>query len=324
MTIEKKIIIAGQKAEEAIELLCTPIIMGSGDFLRKDNLACAGPILDEFIIAGGNTFDTARHYRYSEEALGIWIAERGNRDQINILTKCCHPVRGALEITRVTPEAIEVDLQESLRLLKTDHVEMLALHRDDETKEVGPLMEKLNEIVVSGRAYSIGVSNWQLPRIIEAQNYCRQNRLIPLTFQSPNFSLAKVNIPRWPDCVSADKAMIQWHEETKLPLLSWSSQAGGLFSGRFSPENREDAEMVAVYYNEENWKRYARAKELAEVKGCTPIQLSLAYVLNQPFPTGAIIGSENQIELDFSLEAAKIRLTSQEIAYLDLKTNSFS
>lgn len=77
--------------------------------------------------------------------------------------------------------------------------------------------------------------------------------------------------------------------------------------------------MVEVYYSESNWERYKRAKELAQKKGCTPIQISLAYVLSQSFPTAAVIGPENQAELKSSVAAANIQLSKEEIAWLDLK-----
>lgn len=316
--------IEGYKNNQNITISCSDIIMGSGDFLRVDNLNFAGPILDEFISLGGNTFDTARHYRHSETALGVWMKERNNRESINILTKCCHPVRGALDVPRVNPDAIEEDLHESLRLLQTDHVEFLALHRDDETQPVGPIMEKLHEVVEAGLVYATGLSNWSLSRIKEAMQYCEDHELHQISFNSPNLSLPKVNIPRWPDCVSVNDEMLDWHKKSQLPLLSWSSQAGGLFSGRFSPEIRDDEEMVAVYYSDENWERYERTKELATKKAVSPIQISLAYVLNQEFPTCAVIGSENRKEMESSIEAAGIKLSEDEINYLDLKIANYT
>lgn len=75
-----------------------------------------------------------------------------------------------------------------------------------------------------------------------------------------------MNRPRWENCVSASEEMIRWHEATNLPLFSWSSQAGGFFSGRFSEEDTRDTEMVEVYYSEANWERYSRAKQLANQK----------------------------------------------------------
>ena len=311
--------VKGHKDGKEIQIKCSQLVLGASDFLRIDNMDFAAPVLNKFIELGGNTFDTARQYRHSEKALAEWIEMRNIRDDIVILTKGCHPTREEPKKARVTPQVITEDLLVSLETLKTDHVELYALHRDDESVPVGPIMEILNEHIHSGKIYAIGASNWELPRIIEANKYAEEHGLIGFTFNSPNLSLAKCRKPRWEGCVSADSAMISWHEKTKLPLFSWSAQAGGFFSGRFTRENKDDQEMVDVFYNDDNWERYDRAVKMAEDKGLTPIQTALAYVLNQKFPTTAVIGPENITELISSYNGSKLSLTAKEVDWLDLK-----
>jgi aryl-alcohol dehydrogenase-like predicted oxidoreductase len=101
--------------------------------------------------------------------------------------------------------------------------------------------------------------------------------------------------------------------------LSWSSQAGGFFTGRFSPEIKEDKDMVRVYYSDLNWERYNRAQKLASKKGCNPIQIALAYVLNQKFPTAGIIGPRTVDELRSSYQALQIKLSQDEVSWLHLE-----
>ncbi len=91
-----------------------------------------------------------------------------------------------------------------------------------------------------------------------------------------------------------------------MPLFSWSSQARGFFTGRFTPEDRSNEDLVRVFYNDENWERYRRAEQLAKEKGVETIQISLAYVLNQSFPAAAIIGPQNHKEMVSCREAANI------------------
>lgn len=67
------------------------------------------------------------------------------------------------------------------------------------------------------------------------------------------------------------------------------SQARGFFTGRFTRDNLENEDLVRVFYNDENWERYDRAEKLAKEKQCSLIEVALAYVLNQSFPSGAII-----------------------------------
>lgn len=311
--------VKGHKEGQEIEIKVSSLLMGSGDFLRIDNMEFAAPVLDKFIELGGNTFDTARHYRHSEKAIRAWMDERNNRDNIVIFTKGCHPVREFPDTPRVNPQGILEDVATSLEMLGTDHVEMFALHRDDVTQAVGPIMETLDKLVKEGKIYAIGVSNWELDRIIEANEYAEAHGLTKFTFNSPNLSLAKTLKPRWPGCVSANEEMIKWHEDNNMAMISWSSQAGGFFSGRFTPEYLEDQEMVDVFYCDENWERVKRAKKMAEEKGVTPIQVALSYVVNQKFPTGAAIGPERMEELLSSYEGSNIVLTEKEVNWLDLK-----
>jgi aryl-alcohol dehydrogenase-like predicted oxidoreductase len=293
------------------------LIMGTGDLRVMDEPK--RQMFDAYIAAGGNAFDTAHQYRGKEKILGDWIAEKKVRDRVVILCKGAHHDDGSPG-PRVNPGAIRKDLSESLERLGTDYIDLYMLHRDDPTVEVGPIIEELNEQLAAGKIRAIGASNWAYRRVQEANEYAEARGLTGFAFSSTNLSLAKANEPRWEGCISADRPTVDWHARTQIPLLSWSAQAGGFFSGHFTPDNRSDSEMVRVYYSEENWERYRRAMELAERMGVPPIRISLAYVLYQAFPTGAIIGPRNPAELEDSVKAMNLRLTQQEVDWLDLRT----
>ncbi|CEI80411.1 General stress protein 69 [Oceanobacillus oncorhynchi] len=313
----KYITLKGIKDNKYIEKKCSRLIMGSGQFYQYESEEDNFKILDNFIEMGGNMFDTGHQYFNSEVTLGKWIKERGNREKIYILTKGAHPDDGEPG-KRVNPASITKDVLESLERLNIGYIDFYALHRDDPSKEVGPIIEVLNEHLAAGRIHAIGASNWTYERIQEANEYASKHGLIGFTFNSPSLSLAKCNEVPWPDSIVADQEMIDWHKGNQLPLLSWSSQAMGFFSGKFSPEDRSNEELVRVYYNDENWKKYEIAKEIGSQKNMSAIQISLAYVLNQSFPTAAIIGPMEVSELASSLEGSKIRLTADEIKWLDL------
>lgn len=293
------------------------LIMGTGDLRVLDESKRI--MLDAYLAAGGNAFDTAHQYRGKEKILGDWIAEKNIREQVVILCKGAHHDDGSPG-PRVNPAAIRQDLAESLERLGTSYIDLYMLHRDDPGVPVGPIIEELNAQLAAGNVRAIGASNWEYARIEAANEYAARHGLQGFQFSSTNLSLAKANEPRWEGCVSADEATISWHTRTQLPLLSWSAQAGGFFSGRFSPEDRTDPEMARVYYSEGNWERYRRVIKLAEQMQVPPIQLSLAYVLYQAFPTGAIIGPRNPQELNESAMAMQLQLTQQQVDWLDLRT----
>ncbi|WP_136605709.1 aldo/keto reductase [Paenibacillus dokdonensis] len=295
-------------------LSLSQLMIGTGDLKKWGSC----DMLDQFVAAGGTTIDTAHQYREAETILGKWMGKRGNRDQLVIMSKGAHHDDGSPG-PRVNPGAIRKDLMESLERLGTDRIDLYALHRDDPSAEVGPIIEELNRHLEDGRVLAIGASNWTHQRIQEANDYAGRHGLKGFMFDSVNLSLAIAKEPRWEGCVSADGAACEWHTHNQMPLLAWSAQAGGFFSGNFSPDNLSNEEMVRVYYSDENWERYQRAVQLAQEKGVTAIQIALSFVLNRPFPTAAIIGPRSEKELSDSVKAMDIELTPEQLAWLNLE-----
>lgn len=295
---------------------CAQLILGT-DYFKPELLDTVGVILDAYMSIGGNAIDTAHNYGggKSEETIGLWMESRGNREDVVVLTKGAHHNASG---PRVNKQAIDEELAISLKRLRTDYVDLYALHRDDPNVPVGPIVEALNEHIAAGRIRAIGVSNWTHRRIQEANDYAAAHGLVGFSFSSPNLSLAKPNEPFWAGCVSADAEACAWHKENQFPLLSWSSQARGFFTGLFTPDKRDNADLVRVFYSDANWERYRRAEELAKERGVSTIQIALAYVLNQPFPTCALIGPKNVAELESCRDAARIKLSESELAWLDL------
>src|SRR5204862_2193539 len=108
---------------------------------------------------------------------------------------------------------------------------------------------------------------------------------------SNNFSLARMVSPVWDGCIAASDAESRaWLTENQMAIMPWSSQARGFFTGRAHPDNRSDEELVRCWYSEDNFRRLERVNELAQKRGVLPINIALAYVLCQPFPTFPLIG----------------------------------
>jgi aryl-alcohol dehydrogenase-like predicted oxidoreductase len=277
-------------------------------------------MLDAFLAAGGNMVDTAHTYGggRSEQTLGRWLQERANRRQVLILGKGAHPQPGKPH--RVTPEDIDSDISESLQRLQTPYIDLYLLHRDDPAVPVGPIVECLNRQIDAGRLRAIGGSNWTSQRIDAANEYAAAHQLRGFTASSPNLSLAVASEPIWPDCVTVDTQELAWYRQRQFPLLSWSSQARGFFSGRFSPEQREiDPDVTRALYSDDNWERLRRARELAEKKATTPTRVALAWVLRQPLPTFPLIGPLKREELQDSLAALEVALSPEEAQWLFLE-----
>lgn len=274
-------------------------------------------MLDAFFAVGGNMVDTAHAYGggRSERTLGRWLQEHGNRAEVLILDKGVHPQPG--QPHRVTPEAIDADIAESLDRLQTSYIDLYLLHRDDPSVPVGPIVECLNRHIDAGRLRAIGGSNWNSQRLEEANSYADGHHLRPFTASSPNLSLAVAGEPLWPDCVTVDAQELSWYRERQFPLLAWSSQARGFFSGRFSPDQRDiDPDVTRVFYSDDNWERLRRAQELASRKDTTPTRIALAWVIRQSLPTFALIGPLTPAELKDSLAALAVLLSAADLRWL--------
>ncbi|HKG25549.1 MAG TPA: aldo/keto reductase [Thermomicrobiales bacterium] len=288
-------------------------------------------LLDGVFAQGCTTFDTAHHYGQgeSERALGAWIASRGVRDQVVILTKGAHHNK---DRRRVTPFDITSDLHDSLARLKTDFVDLYLLHRDDPAVPVSEIVEVLNAHHRAGKIGALGGSNWSVARIQEANAYARANGLQPFVASSPNFSLAVQTRSPWENCISISgptaKAERDWYAVTKMPLFTWSSLAGGFFSGRFTRDNLgqfttyDDVMCVDVYCTEDNFRRLDRVQTLAGERGATVPQIATAYVLSQPLNIFAIVGCQTTAEFASNVEAVDLELTPEELAWLDLRSES--
>jgi len=291
-------------------------------------------LLDEVFELGCTAFDTAHVYGNGdcERTFGRWLRERGVREEVVILGKGAHP-DGAR--ARVTPEDITRDLEESLERLETDTIDLYLLHRDDPSVPVGPIVETLNEHRAAGRIRAFGGSNWTHERVQEANAYADAHGLEPFAASSPNFSLAEQVNPPWAGCVSIGgrrgEAARAYYERTQLPLFTWSSLAGGFFSGRFTRENLGSFESyldklcVKSYGVEENFQRLDRVRVLAEEKGLSVPQVALAYILSQPLNIFALVGCASGAEFRDNLEVASAggaRLSPEEIAWLELRAGA--
>jgi len=279
---------------------------------NQSTMPHAAVVFDDWFEQGGNAFDTARIYGNREEILGAWVRSRGVREHVVILDKGAHT-------PDCFPDKLTSQFLESLDRLRMDYVDIYMMHRDNPEVPVGEFIDVLNEHVRAGRMRAFGGSNWSCARVEAANAYAAAHGLQGFSAVSNNFSLARMVDPVWAGCIQAsgpeDRA---WFEKTGMALMPWSSQARGFFT-RARPDDRSDAELVRCWYADDNFRRLERCRELAARRKVLPIQIALAYVLNQPFPTFPLIGPRTPAETRTSLPALDIRLTAEERARLNLE-----
>ena len=284
---------------------------------NKDTWEEGAPVWDHWLSVGGNAFDTAHVYGGGkhENALGDWMAKRGVAGQVVVIVKGAHT-------PHCTPEAIGQQLAISLERLQIDHAPIYIMHRDNLDVPVNEFVDALNALRTAGKIGIFGGSNWSVERIHEANQYAADNDLQPFTVLNNNLSLAVMEKPVWPGCISSNNPKtLQYLRAGGLAHFSWSSQARGYFLP-IELRNRlpEDTRPETCFGSPENAERRNRAEKLAKELGVSPNNIATAWVLNQSFPSFALVGPRTTSEIDSSLPGCNITLSEEQVQWLNLAT----
>lgn len=304
------------------------IVQGATGLPPDDDGAFA--VLDAAIANGINAFDTAHSYvfdgRSLDEQLGRWMKAWGNRDQVVIVAKGCHPEPPDRPGPRVTPEAAESDIAETLERMGADRLDLWLFHRDDPEVGADELADAMDRQIAAGLIGAWGVSNWTTSRISAAAEAAARNDWPPPAVNSAHLSLADQLAPPWPGVetlTGTDRAPDrEWHRRRGVRVLAWSALAGGFLSPAFSLEEIAAAtdwplaDAARCYLNDANAERRRRAAELAARRGCSLSRVALAWVLGHELAPLAIAAGADGGQVTDNAAAADLVLTEAERAWL--------
>lgn len=308
------------------DLSLSPIIMGGVPLCTRDPDE-AFALLDLYLELGGNVIDSANVYgkwippgeNLCDRNLGRWLAARGVRDRVVVATKGGHPPLDQLSRWRLSRSEVAADLDESLRALGIDRVDLYYLHRDDPSIGVDEIIDYLNEFVRDGKIRAFGCSNWTPQRIEAANRYADETGRLGFCANQLMWSYIRPEVANYPYPGTVSMATSrEFHESSCLPAIAYSSLAKGFLSKlEQSGERRVPESLVSVYGGSENLTRFARAQKLAAERGLRMSEIALGYILSQRFPSFAIVGSHTSEQLRDAIAAARCRLSEDDLAYLD-------
>jgi aryl-alcohol dehydrogenase-like predicted oxidoreductase len=273
-------------------------------------------VWDAWMEAGGNAFDTGFVYGGGahEGVLGQWIKARGVAKDVVVIAKGAHS-------PYCTPRAIGNQLAISLERLRLDHAPIYIMHRDNPDVPVGEFVDALNALKTAGKIGVFGGSNWSVARFAEANAYAAQLKLEPLRILNNNLSLAVMEKPVWPGCVTANTAeTLAYMRSNNVAHFSWSSQARGYFLPE-ALRNRLPADTApeTCFGSEANAERRRRAEELAKKHGVSAHNIATAWVLAQSFPSFALVGPRSPGEIASTLPGLKVKLSDADAMWLNLE-----
>lgn len=280
------------------------------------NEAEARPYFKRALDAGINFFDTANMYSIgsSEEVLGRAIKDLTKREEVVIATKVYFPLRQDPNSLGLSRKAILFEIDQSLKRLGTDYVDLYQIHRLDLATPMEEILEALHDVVKSGKARYIGVSSlyaWQLAKMLYLAEKKGLTRYISI---QPHYNLLYRE---------EEREMFPLCREEGIGVIPWSPLARGRLArpyGTATTRSETDTFGQKLYVKtEESDKAIISAVEKIAKKRSLPMsQIALAWMLSKPYITAPIIGATKPHHLDDAIDSLSVKLSPEEIEALEV------
>jgi voltage-dependent potassium channel beta subunit len=277
--------------------------------------ACVRAALD----LGITTFDTADVYAgtRAEAVLGRAL-EGERRESLEIFTKVYWPTGAGPNDRGLSRKHIMESINGSLSRLNTDYVDLYQAHRYDYATPLEETMEAFADIVHAGKAHYIGVSEWKASQIREAYKLARELK-IHLVSSQPQYSML------W-RVIEAE--VVPTCEELGIGQIVWSPMAQGVLTGKYLPgqpppagsratDEKSGAAMISRFLDDEVLTRVQQLKPIAEQAGLTMAQLAIAWVLQNPNVSSAIVGATRPEQLQDNVKAVGVKLDAELMKAID-------
>ncbi|MCL2831543.1 MAG: aldo/keto reductase [Treponema sp.] len=305
-----------------VSALCLGTVSFGSKMPQKDAYAQ----MDRFAGYGGNFFDTARVYAdwlpgghgASEKCLGGWAKERKCRSRVIFSTKGGHPVLKTMNVPRMGKNDLRFDLEESLKALQTDYIDIYFLHRDDVSKPAEEILLTMEEFKKEGKIRQYGFSNWTLPRMIEAKEAAKRLAVTGFICDQIRFGLADLNTAEISDktTVSMDFPIFNWHLKTKMPVMAYTSSCNGYFSKKLNGSSVSPA-IEKIYGNQNNKKILEKLTQWEKSLKIPAAALVAAYVMAQDFPAVPIASFSAPEQLEETIKAADFNFPVEFLAEIN-------
>ncbi|MEV4512949.1 aldo/keto reductase family protein [Dactylosporangium sp. NPDC049525] len=277
--------------------------------------ACVHAALD----LGITTFDTADVYAGTRAEVVLGDALKGQRREgLEIFTKVYWPTGPGRNDRGLSRKHIAESINGSLRRLQTDYVDLYQAHRYDYETPLEETMQAFADVVHSGKAHYIGVSEWRADEIRAAFELARELK-IQLVSNQPQYSALYRVI---------EAEVVPTSEELGIGQIVWSPLAQGVLTGKYLPgqpppagsratDEKSGAQFISALLRDEVLTAVQQLKPLAEQAGLTMAQLGVAWVLQNPNVSSAIVGATRPEQLQDNVKAAGVKLDAELLKRID-------
>lgn len=301
-------------------LQVAPIAFGGNVFGWSADEKTSFALLDAFVDAGFNLVDTADAYSAwvpgnaggeSETILGRWFKHSGKRDKVVLATK----VAKWAERPGLSADNIAAAVEDSLRRLQTDVIDLYQAHEDDESTPLETTLAAFGRLIEQGKVRAIGASNYSASRLHDALKVSADYKLPRYETLQPEYNLY--------DRSGYEAGLEPLVREQGLGVISYYSLASGFLSGKY--RHAEDAakssargrSVVDKYLNPRGLRIVTALDDIAGKHGASASQVALAWLIARPGITAPIVSATSVEQLKDVLAAAQVRLSAEDVAQLD-------
>ena len=276
-------------------------------------------IMSRALERGAAFIDTADVYGQdglSERVVGAWMEEAKTRDRVVLATKFRFRMGEGPNSTGASRYRIVRTVEESLRRLRTDRIDLYQIHMQDIDTPEEETLRALDDLVRAGKVLYLGASNYAAYRLTDSQWISKTEHLHRFVSLQMQYSLLVRDLEREhiPVC-----------RQFGLGVLPWSPLAAGFLSGKYArnqpppPGVRLEKwkERFADFDTDRGWRTLEALKAIAREHATTPSAVALAWLLAKPTVTSVIFGARSLEQLDDNLKAADVKLPAEDVQKLD-------
>ena len=275
------------------------------------------PFVQRALDAGINFFDTADVYSagVSEEVTGRALRDFTKRDEVVIATKVFNQMGPKPNQRGLSRKHILDGIDQSLRRLGTDYVDLYQIHRYDAETPIEETMEALHDVVKAGKARYIGASSMYAWQFVRAQYIADRHGWTRFVSMQNHYNLVYRE---------EEREMIPYCLAEGIGVIPWSPLARGFLAGNRTvaksdetARSRSDGFAHTMYYQPSDFAVVDCVTEVAKRRGVKPAQIALAWILHRPGVTAPIVGASKMYQLDEALAALDIKLDADEMKLLE-------
>ncbi len=300
-------------------LYIAPLAFGGNVFGWTADEATSFRLLDAFMDAGFNFIDTADVYSKwapgnrggeSEAILGKWVKRNGNRKDVLIATKV--GMEMASDEKGLSRAYIFRAVENSLRRLQTDYIDLYQSHRDDADTPLEETLTAYADLIKDGKVRAIGASNYNAERLREALRVSDEYGYPRYESLQPRYNLY--------DRAEYEETLEPLCNEKALGVIPYYSLAAGFLTGKYRSQNdltnRPRAQMAKNYLNDRGFRILEALDTVAKHYNSTPAKVSLAWLLARPSVTAPIASATSIEQLNDLIEATRLKLDAASIQQL--------